>query len=198
MSYCHESCILSWTGCCGSGCTSLEAEIPWCDEVLVIMSCPFHIMLPNFRFTHGFHIVSQHVTICCNNGVSVYIYIHIIVCIHLSSWSLHKFACEIQTKHCLCAAVSKLSTCTSTHGQHGTDAFGFEFVDCEVHLGTAVANPGLLSAQLDTEKESMGPMCFLRVSSYLFLSCFCRRHQYALYRRSRNMFIGNHQRLPQI
>ena len=41
-------------------------------------------------------------------------------------------------------------------------------------------------------------MCFLRVSSYLFLSCFCRRHQYALYRRSRNMFIGNHQRLPQI
>ena len=128
----------------------------------------------------------------------IYIYIHIIVCIHLSSWSLHKFACEIQTKHCLCAAVSKLSTCTSTHGQHGTDAFGFEFVDCEVHLGTAVANPGLLSAQLDTEKESMGPMCFLRVSSYLFLSCFCRRHQYALYRRSRNMFIGNHQRLPQI
>lgn len=117
---------------------------------------------------------------------------------HLSSWSLHKFACEIQTKHCLCAAVSKLSTCTSTHGQHGTDAFGFEFVDCEVHLSTAVANPGLLSAQLDTEKESMGPMCFLRVSSYLFLSCFCRRHQYALYRRSRNMFIGNHQRLPQI
>ena len=76
MSYCHESCILSWTGCCGSGCTSLEAEIPWCDEVLVIMSCPFHIMLPNFRFTHGFHIVSQHVTICCNNGVSVYIYIY--------------------------------------------------------------------------------------------------------------------------
>lgn len=126
-------------------------------------------------------MVSQHVTISCKIGVHTCIYIYniYIVWIHLSSWSLRKFVCEIQTKHCLCAAVSMLSTPGHPLSTPAWYSLGFEFVGCEVHLSTAVANPGLLSAQVDTEKESMGPMCFLRVSSYLFSLVFCRMHQYA-------------------